>query len=214
MFENGEMAPMAYSYLMAATYFWIMSDDQSEKEKYHNLLEDFRKTGYTKTGIKFFDENIMKMPSLPTNSITEEEHFFRNCLNISFTWEQFQLLQSKLPSKYKWKELDSALENMFHQNSTPGLNNRKFVSHDGHFELVYKWDGQKGVLLTVNNSPENMGTYNYYGPNKAYEHFLYDVKPYFLYGNVKGSSENPIVQTIELVFKEIRAVIFNEEVCY
>ena len=52
---------------------------------------------------------------------------------------------------------------------------RKYVSFDGHFELVYNDDN---VLLTQYNNPEDMGTYNYSHPDDIVGHIIKDVKPY------------------------------------
>ena len=64
-----------------------------------------------------------------------------------------------------------------------GMENIKYVSADGHFELIYNGNNE---LLTQDNNPDDMGTYNYYSPvtNKML-HSYYDVIPYFEYGNVR-----------------------------
>lgn len=47
---------------------------------------------------------------------------------------------------------------------------------------------RNGILLTEENDPVNMGTYNYYGPalNRIL-HGYFDVVPYNVWGNVKGT---------------------------
>ena len=74
-------------------------------------------------------------------------------------------------------------------NGTDGEYNVKFISADGHFEAVYD---KEGKLLTEENDPINMGTYNYFGPNDFNGHKEYDVEPYYIYGNTvnqKGRGE-------------------------
>ncbi|GHV49392.1 hypothetical protein FACS189499_10440 [Clostridia bacterium] len=58
---------------------------------------------------------------------------------------------------------------------TNGEYNLKFVSKDGKYEAVYNKDG---VLLTVENDPVNMGTYNHASPDDIVNHFFEDVRPY------------------------------------
>ena len=67
-----------------------------------------------------------------------------------------------------------------------GLFNTKFVSDDGEgkYEAVYN---KEGLLLTEENDPVNMGTYNYCGPTKnILLHGLLDVLTYNRWGNAKG----------------------------
>lgn len=72
----------------------------------------------------------------------------------------------------------------YHMSGTDGEYNLKFGSskNTGYiYEAVYNKDG---ILLTENNSPINMGTYNYCSDqaDKALYQKL-DVKPYKEYGN-------------------------------
>lgn len=62
--------------------------------------------------------------------------------------------------------------------SIDNLGNLKFVSPDGHSELVFTEDGilVEGCL--------NKGTYNYFNPQTdSWNHFIYDMIPYLLNGN-------------------------------
>ncbi len=186
MFENGEMSPMAYSHLMNLTYQWILADTQESKDTYHKFAEQFRLNNYKTTNgeFKYVDDGIKFMESRPDDwagiiPLSMREHFFRNKLNLNFTWEQFEKLSERLPNNMKWEKVIAS----FHQNHiVNGRENVKYVSPDGHFELVYNDNHE---LLTEYNNPDDMGTYNYYSPIKnEVKHTYYDVLPYLDYGNV------------------------------
>ena len=186
-FENYKMAPAAYSYLMRLTYAYYLSNSTFER---NNLLKEankFRGTGYTnvyfdsllcinKTQVK---KDIAFMPKLPTTTLTQEQHYFRNRLNIEYDWDTFQKLNSVLPSKLAWSELPWD-QSAFHKIGQ--VNNRKYVSADGHFEMVFT---KENYLVNEKFSPTNMGTYNYYGPSNASLHAKYDVYTWGKWGNVE-----------------------------
>ncbi len=186
MFENGQMAPMAYTYLMNLTYQWYLADDEFSKNQYHQWAEDFRETGYSTTNGLFpdVDGGIEFMPTLPTGVLNEEQHYFRNKLNLQFEWNTFQTLNERLPDNLKWRELP-LLQSVFHKFSLGTAwqgNNRKYVSACEHFELVYT---KENHLVDSIFSSEYMRTYNYYGPSQADKHKKHDVDTYFLYGNIR-----------------------------
>ena len=55
---------------------------------------------------------------------------------------------------------------------------------DGRYEAVYN---KNGNLLTEQNDPINMGTYNYCGPSINWvTHYLLDMAKYNKWGNVEG----------------------------
>ena len=61
-----------------------------------------------------------------------------------------------------------------------GIYNLKFISTDGgHFEVVYDKDNK---LVTERI---NMGTYNFANPEDVKEHEIYDLKPYYNWGNTE-----------------------------
>ena len=87
-----------------------------------------------------------------------------------------------------------------HQNTTeiPLLgNNRKYVSFDGYFEIVFSHDKE---LLNEVSASTYMGTYNYSpstdGDNviekgEAYlEHYKKDMKPYNKYKNTEKERQD------------------------
>ena len=73
----------------------------------------------------------------------------------------------------KWRELKPS-ESVYHNRG--GANNLKFVSPDGHLEVVYDYLGN---IVTDNNA----GTYNLYGPDNKALHFIFDMVPYYFLGN-------------------------------
>lgn len=109
-------------------------------------------------------------------------HYFRNKLNRApGTLDELIGFNQRKPEDEQWKLLDP-MQAGYHMNGGNGEYNVKFVSPDGHFEAVYNRDG---VLLTAENDPENMGTYNYFGPDNPAAHVKYDVNPYIEWGNTK-----------------------------
>ena len=77
----------------------------------------------------------------------------------------------------------------YHMFGEDGEYNLKFGSSkntDYCYEAVYNKDG---ILLTENNSPINMGTYNYCSDQKDSKlHQLFDVIPYKVLGNTPDES--------------------------
>lgn len=120
------------------------------------------------------------MPNAPKSLMSPEEHYFRKQLNIEVTKTQLNQLNNKLPSPLKWSTVVADL----HQENTPKETpNVKYVSADGHFEVVYSSNGK---LLSEKNDPANMGTYNYKSPiNDQANHLLWDVAPYYDYKNTE-----------------------------
>ena len=75
----------------------------------------------------------------------------------------------------------------FHQNNQKGGRNSKYVIGDWFSsEVVLYGDG------TINNTPEDMGTFNvYFGNNPVGNiviHGYYDVIPYMIWGNSPDDS--------------------------
>ena len=189
MYNNNEMAPMAYTYLMWLTYDWYLSDSPTQKDNFKALADRFRANQYltTKGENKIVDAGIEYMLTKPDSDITMEQHYFRNQLNIQYEWSDFGKLQRRLPDNLKW---NGNVLSGFHQNNTVNrpFSNRKYVSFDGYFELIFNDDN---VLQTQYNNPDDMGTYNYYNPTTQSDlHFKYDVSPYGLirrkWGNIKN----------------------------
>ena len=188
MYENGEMAPMAYTYLMKLTYYWFLADTDEERERCRGFAESFRQNGYKTTCGCFpkVDEGIEFMPAKPVGELTEEEHYFRNRLTIQFSWDLFSKLQARLPDELKWSKL-GFFNSLFHKFDFRGKkyeaqgNNRKYVSACGHFEIVFT---KENHLLNVRLHNAYMGTYNFYTYKNPGEHKRFDVIPWSLWGTV------------------------------
>ncbi|WP_317855113.1 hypothetical protein [Chakrabartyella piscis] len=181
LLQNGEIAPMAYTYVMRLVYDWYLTDVIEDKIAIQNALVDFRATGYTKTGIDFYDEGIAAMPKMPTEPITQEEHYFRNKLNIELEWKKFEKLNERLPEELQWSQM-SEDKSIYHQNTASASGkNKKFVSGCGYFELVFSYDNQ---LLNAETASIDMGTYNYCPSGvDATGHFTMDMVTYYIWKN-------------------------------
>ena len=187
-YESGKMAPGAYTYLMLCTYYYYLQNDNAGRDYWSGKAKAFRESGYTDTGDWFYNWTIEQMPKRPNDyngaiPLNVEEHYFRNNLNIEFTWEELFILQSRLPDKLKW--VANVPADAHQNNKYNGIDNIKYVSACGHFEIIYNANLE---LQTINNNWEDMGTYNYYSPiNDGARHAYYDVASYGIYGNVPNS---------------------------
>jgi hypothetical protein len=131
-----------------------------------------------------------------TNS--EEIHYFR----IHFSRapetldEMTRIVLDKENNIFEWKLLP--WQNMaFHMYGKDGEYNLKFISADGHFEAVYNKDG---MLLTQENDPLNMGTFNYaHQVADQITHYNLDVWPYFMWNNTEEAMRINNTEKIEAV---------------
>lgn len=96
-------------------------------------------------------------------------HYNRNQYNRPPTTERAAI-------RRRWVRMSWA-KSAFHRLGKGAEKNVKYVSPDGRHEAVYD---QNGNLVT---SDENMGTYNFVGPDDGFGHFREDVAPYWLWGN-------------------------------
>ena len=161
LFENNEIAPMAYTYIMQNIYDWYIADDAAKRAEITEKLAEFKRSKYKYTGIKFYDDGIKYLPELPHFwEIDSKIHYFRNKLNVGYSWSDFEKLNTRLPEGYKWEIMKAPGDSM-HQNTAPNtttMRNKKYVSADGYFEAVYSYDGK---LLNEGVADIDMGTYNY-----------------------------------------------------
>jgi hypothetical protein len=114
---------------------------------------------------------------------SENEHYFRNYFsrgpnNLS---EMIEIIIKDEVNLFGWKLLPQR-NSIYHMFGTDGEYNLKFISHDGHFEVVYNKNGEK---LTKENDPINMGTFNYANEVDYDDHLGYDMLPYFKWNNTK-----------------------------
>ncbi|GHU78637.1 hypothetical protein FACS189462_3630 [Spirochaetia bacterium] len=119
---------------------------------------------------------------------SQREHYFR----IHFSRapktldEMVQIISDQENNLFEWKLLP--WQSMaFHMYGTDGEYNLKFMSADGHFEAVYNKDG---ILLTQENDPKNMGTFNYaHQLADQVTHYNLDIWPYFMWNNTEETME-------------------------
>lgn len=181
MYERGKMSPGAYSYLMKLTYDYYLADQKSDRKLIDAEASRFRNNNYKKGDNSKYNKLISKMDKKPMKGdLTETQHYFRNELNLEYTYKQLEVLNQRLPNEERWKFVDT-LASSYHMNGDIGTKNSKWVSADEHFEVVYDRK-QK-----INRSESNMGTYNYYGLSDAKNHYKYDVAPYYKWGNTQES---------------------------
>ncbi len=113
-----------------------------------------------------------------------------------------ELFENKFPQMvldstvYYFREKDmffkklNILKSLYH-----GTENEKYInissekSTSGLYEIVFNSKGEQ-VL-----DDENLGTFNFYGPDSKNAHFLYDMLPYWLWGN-SDNDENSLVNRI------------------
>ncbi|UDQ98792.1 hypothetical protein AAEX28_01580 [Lentisphaerota bacterium WC36G] len=103
-------------------------------------------------------------------------HYYRNLLNKAPKTED----EAKAAGYIKlsaWKSKYHSHPDNGDSGKTNGKKNKKYVSKDGKHEAVYD---ENGKLVTNNR---NQGTYNYASPDDWFGHFIYDMIPYFIFGN-------------------------------
>jgi hypothetical protein len=117
---------------------------------------------------------------------SSREHYFRIYFSRAPKTldEMVKIILDKENNVFGWELLP--WQNMaFHMYGKNGEYNLKFISADGHFEAVYNKDG---ILLTQDNDPLNMGTFNYaHQLADQITHYNLDVWPYFMWNNTEES---------------------------
>ena len=117
-------------------------------------------------------------------SPSEEEHYARNENNIEFP----AVYDKELFPSTEWNNDVSA---NCHQFSSPDRTNKKYVSEDGKYEVIYNSKGERV------DDPRDIGTYNFASPDTdPIGHFFKDVYPWIKYGN----SENDTTSATERFF--------------
>ena len=130
-------------------------------------------------------------------------HYFRNRLNkVPKSLNELLYLNSRLPSEKRWKLIPEK-NSLYHMQGNDGEYNLKFVSWEGFCEAVYN---KNGILLTEENNPINMGTFNYCaGINEPDAHRKFDVVPYLNSGNSPNSPQkgkDDIIKGVDLALKK------------
>ncbi|MDR2477056.1 MAG: hypothetical protein LBD18_04635, partial [Treponema sp.] len=119
--------------------------------------------------------------------ISEGEHYLRTRFSRApaTLYEMAAIIIETDNSLFCWR-LSTWQDTAFHTYGEDGAYNLKFISQDGHFEAVYN---KNGVLLTADNDPLNMGTFNYGDcQTENMKHYKYDVWPYFAWNNTKKAA--------------------------
>lgn len=145
----------------------------SDVDNYGNQLNDFGSSNVT--SFNSLVSNIVKM----VGSVDKVMHFARNKLNRApaSLSAMVQYINSNLDKKWRLLPPEEAA---YHMNGVGGEYNLKFISPDGHFEGIYN-----SVTGTLVSDSENMGTYNYVDPSNTIEHTIYDVNPFYKWGNIE-----------------------------
>lgn len=158
----------------------IMMKDVNNCEEYLQYISD---EDWTKFCL-YFNKHVQEY-----RIVDKELHYFRLKLNRApETLDDMIDLINSSKKDDKWK-LYSMLDTRYHMFGTDGEFNLKFGSskNTGYcFEAVYNKDGK---LLTEENSPVNIGTYNYCSDQADEDlHQELDVKPYKEFGNTPDTS--------------------------
>ena len=106
---------------------------------------------------------------------TVSGHYLRNKLNKD-------LPQNDADAKAKgWRKLSSKEDAMHQFKTQDGVRNSKWISPDGHREVVFTG---KGENQHITKDPIDAGTYNFFDPQKhPIGHTLVDALPYVVLGN-------------------------------
>ena len=85
-----------------------------------------------------------------------------------------------------WTKLSDKASAMHQYYTKDGVRNSKWISPDGHSEVVFTGKGRDQKITTHD---EDVGTYNYYDPTKnPFGHAIVDVMPYIFLGNTRYDS--------------------------
>jgi RHS repeat-associated protein len=101
------------------------------------------------------------------NASRRRTHYNRNQYNIT----------PSDPVEAKKLGWDNTIPAQLHQQGQGNEGNVKWVSPDGHHEVIFNKKGQ------IVNDPVNMGTYNLVSPKNKIGHGIEDVLPYWAWGN-------------------------------
>ena len=99
----------------------------------------------------------------------QDSHYNRNQYNVDLPIDEADAIAQG------WEQEIAS----YHQNNLLDGENIKYISPDGHREVVFYSDRK-----TINNTDEDMGTYNFASPkDNPVGHFFVDVLPYWFWGN-------------------------------
>lgn len=102
-------------------------------------------------------------------------HYLRNKLNKNLP------KNDEDAAKQGWRKLSDKDSSMHQFHTEDGVKNSKWVSPDGHREVVFTGKGENQHITT---DPRDQGTYNFFDPKKnPLGHAALDVMPYIFVGN-------------------------------
>ena len=157
---------------------------------------------------EYFNECVQEY-----GDVTQDIHYFRLKLNRAPSTLN-EMLNILGKDKDAWT-LCTIWETRFHMIGENGEYNLKFVSSNSSnnmYEAVYD---KEGILLTVDNSPENMGTYNYAGTKTSNSlHHHLDVDTYYSWGNIAGVPYNEGEELTKFVSEKSRKLINDDATAY
>ena len=137
-------------------------NDNKPKEKIHLIKDTIKESKSLKSELRTYLGN-------------KTGHYARNEHNVD-------LPKNDADAKKKgWIKLTDE-QSAMHQNSKEGgVNNTKWISQDGHREVVFTG---KGKNQHITSDVRDEGTYNYANPvENPLGHTVYDVLPYIFLGN-------------------------------
>lgn len=124
-------------------------------------------------------------------------HYLRNKLNKN-------LPQNDADAEAKgWRKLSDKDSSMHQFKTHDGVRNSKWVSPDGHREVVFTG---KGENQRITKDPRDQGTYNFFDPKKhPIGHATLDVLPYMIMGNSADDSTTMYDRAVESVRNYIKS---------
>lgn len=133
-------------------------------------------------------------------------HYLRNKLNKNLPQNDEDA------AKQGWRKLSDKDSSMHQFHTEDGVKNSKWVSPDGHREVVFTG---KGANQHISTDPRDQGTYNFFDPKKhPIGHATLDVVPYLLLGNSSDDGTSMYDRAFESIknFTEKKVNEFDEVV--
>lgn len=118
-------------------------------------------------------------------------HYLRNKLNKNLPKNDTEAAERG------WRKLSDKDSSMHQFHREDGVKNSKWISPDGHREVVFTGKGENQHITT---DPRDQGTYNFFDPKKhPIGHATLDVLPYMLWGNSADDSTTLYSRTSESI---------------
>lgn len=118
-------------------------------------------------------------------------HYLRNKLNKNLPKNDTEAAERG------WRKLSDKDSSMHQFHREDGVKNSKWISPNGHREVVFTGKGENQHITT---DPRDQGTYNFFDPKKhPIGHATLDVLPYMLWGNSADDSTTLYSRTSEAI---------------